>query len=220
MPGSLLPTPGPEQHGAPRRATGTGREERGRPAGLPRIRRFFRERPRPIAAMLTGFSHNTGNLARSRENPFPSPRAVPAPPLRPPRRRPRPSAPWLARGRGATRRRADPGVGCDRRAETGPGVGAQAWWEAQFPRGIPIDVARESARARGGGRDAGGRASRWPAPLRSPRGSKARFLTHRLKLLLFLIQREGGVKVFFLPIMCYMGVCGCVDGCVQCVCVW
>lgn len=46
---------------------------------LPRIRRFFRERPRPIAAILTGFSHNTGNLARSRENPFPSLRAVPAP---------------------------------------------------------------------------------------------------------------------------------------------
>lgn len=47
--------------------------------GLPRIRRFFRERPRPIAAILTGFSHNTGNLAQSRENPFPSPRAAPAP---------------------------------------------------------------------------------------------------------------------------------------------
>ena len=48
-------------------------------AGLPRIRRFFSERPRPIAAILTGFSHNTGNLAQSRENPFPSPRAAPAP---------------------------------------------------------------------------------------------------------------------------------------------
>lgn len=48
-------------------------------ASLPRIRRFFSERPRPIAAILTGFSHNTGNLAQSRENPFPSPRASPAP---------------------------------------------------------------------------------------------------------------------------------------------
>lgn len=48
-------------------------------ASLPRIRRFFSERPRPIAAILTGFSHNTGNLAQSRENPFPSPRAAPAP---------------------------------------------------------------------------------------------------------------------------------------------
>lgn len=50
-----------------------------RGAGLPRIRRFFSERPRPIAAILTGFSHNTGNLAQSRENPFPSPRAAPGP---------------------------------------------------------------------------------------------------------------------------------------------
>lgn len=48
-------------------------------ADLPRIRRFFSERPRPTAAILTGFSHNTGNLAQSRENPFPSPRAAPAP---------------------------------------------------------------------------------------------------------------------------------------------
>lgn len=53
---------------------------RGRRRALPRIRRFFSERPRPIAAILTGFSHNTGNLAQSRENPFPSPRAAPAPP--------------------------------------------------------------------------------------------------------------------------------------------
>ena len=48
-------------------------------ADLPRIRRFFSERPRPTAAILTGFSHSTGNLAQSRENPFPSPRAAPAP---------------------------------------------------------------------------------------------------------------------------------------------
>lgn len=79
------PTPGPGQSRAPRRAANTGCGERGRQAGLPRIRRFFRERPRPIAAILTGFSHNTGNLARSRENPFPSPRAVPAPPTSAPR---------------------------------------------------------------------------------------------------------------------------------------
>lgn len=63
------------------RGRGGGRRAAGMEAAasLPRIRRFFSERPRPIAAILTGFSHNTGNLARSRENPFPSPRASPAP---------------------------------------------------------------------------------------------------------------------------------------------
>lgn len=62
-------------------ARGGGRQAVGMraAASLPRIRRFFSERPRPIAAILTGFSHNTGNLAQSRENPFPSPRASPAP---------------------------------------------------------------------------------------------------------------------------------------------
>lgn len=49
-------------------------------ADLPRIRRFFSERPRPIAAILTGFSHNTGNLAQSRENPFPLPARRARPP--------------------------------------------------------------------------------------------------------------------------------------------
>lgn len=74
---SVLPQPrarGRQGPGMP--AAGVGGEGS---AGLPRIRRFFSERPRPIAAILTGFSHNTGNLAQSRENPFPSPRAAPAP---------------------------------------------------------------------------------------------------------------------------------------------
>lgn len=102
------PTPDPGQSRAPRRTANTGCGERGRQAGLPRIRRFFRERPRPIAAILTGFSHNTGNLARSRENPFPSPRAVPAPPTS----APRDSAPAPRHGgspAGAEQPGADPG---------------------------------------------------------------------------------------------------------------
>lgn len=90
--------------GAGRRAAG-GRAA----AGLPRIRRFFSERPRPIAAILTGFSHNTGNLAQSRENPAPPARRPrPSPP------RPRPSAAAAGGGRvcSGTPFRAYSGSGC------------------------------------------------------------------------------------------------------------
>lgn len=111
---------------------------------------------------MTGFSHNTGNLARSRENPFPSPRAVPAPPSvlppSPPLSSPHGSAPAPRHGgspAGAEQRGADPGWDATAARGDGQGVGAQAWWEAPFPRGIPIDVARDSARAAEAGMRAG-----------------------------------------------------------------
>lgn len=156
-------------------------------AGLPRIRRFFSERPRPIAAILTGFSHNTGNLAQSRENPFPSPRSVPAPggispaPLR---RR-------AAGGAGAWRKRgSDPGSPCgSRRAHPSARLGARgrgctprppraSLREAAFPtRGIPLmefaawrmlplqcrGNRNQSRSEPGGGRDAAARHLRKPS---------------------------------------------------------
>lgn len=163
---------------------------RGRRRALPRIRRFFSERPRPIAAILTGFSHNTGNLAQSRENPFPSPRAAPAPPPRTAAAPPplgtesRPRA-WsnAVRSRGGMRH---PGRG------DGPGVRAQAWWEAPFPRGIPIDVERSPRAGSAGGRDAGCWPPAEPPCSHSSRGSKACFLTHRLQL--FLLKKEKRKK--------------------------
>lgn len=139
-------------------AGGGHRVRRAREASgvLPRIRRFLRERPRPIAAILTGFSHNTGNLARSRENPLP----LPARRSRPPSSAPPPAAPppLGTEARPRARSNAVPTRGGDATPARGhrQGVGAQAWWEARFPRGIPIDVARDSgARAAEAGMRAG-----------------------------------------------------------------
>lgn len=113
------------------------------------------------------------------------PRPIAREPLPLPARRSRPprqSAPAPRHGgspAGAEQRGADPGWDATPARGHWQGVGAQAWWEAPFPRGIPIDVARDSgARAAEAG-DTGG------PPAGPPRCTppSLRFLTHRLKLL-------------------------------------
>lgn len=133
-------------------ARGGGRQAVGMraAASLPRIRRFFSERPRPIAAILTGFSHNTGNLAQSRENPFPSPRASPAPssisPALPQRRAAGggDSAPGAQRapcrlGLGGACGCASSGSGTRGRAAARLTLWEHVCWEGTCPtRGIPL----------------------------------------------------------------------------------
>lgn len=108
--------------------------------------------------------------------PFPPPAAAPPPLGTEARPRARSNA---APTRGGMRhRRAETGRASERRR------GGRRRSHGGFPLMWPGTRARARARARR--RPGCGRATCWTAPLHSPRGFKARFLTHRLELFLLL----------------------------------
>lgn len=188
-PSSSPPPQGPgqvEHRGGGHRARGVARAA----AGFTSYSEVLQRAAAADRRHIDGFQSQHRKPRPIAREPLPLPARRSRPPLPAPRRRPRPSARRVVRGRGATRRGA--GVGCGTRgAEMGRASERRRGGRRLSHGGFPLmwSGVRALARPWAGTRAAGHLLNR-PARSHSPRGFKARFLTHRQQLFLFKKEKR------------------------------